>query len=85
MHALFAKQVEISKNLSMWFRCVCGCRVYFPDKAPIPVMTRDQAIKCGAVIPDELEAQPMPIPFPMPLNTPQWMPQAQSPLRRPAQ
>lgn len=70
-HALFAKQVEISKNLTMWFRCVCGTRVYFPDKQMIPNLTRAQAIASGAVIPDELESQPMPIPFPV---EPTWQP-----------
>jgi hypothetical protein len=53
-HGLFAKQVTRSKNGNLWFRCVCGLRGYAPSGAPVPKMTRDAALKAGALIPDEM-------------------------------
>lgn len=56
-HAPFAKQVERSDKGNLWFRCVCGFRGYFTkdvEEALNRMMTKQQAIATGRLIPDEL-------------------------------
>ena len=53
-HGLFAKQVDRSDKGNLWFKCVCGFRGYAPKGSKIPVMTKEAAIKAGALIPDEM-------------------------------
>ena len=53
-HGLFAKQVDRSDKGNLWFRCVCGFRGYAAKGAKIPTMTREAAMKAGAIIPDEM-------------------------------
>jgi len=53
-HGLFAKQVSRSEKNVLYAFCVCGFRMFAAKGDPLPKMTRDAALKVGAMIPDEM-------------------------------
>lgn len=53
-HGLFAKQVQRSPKGVLYAFCVCGFRMFAAKGDPVPKMTREAAIKAGALIPDEM-------------------------------
>lgn len=52
MHGLVARQVQRSAKGTLWFRCGCGFRGYFPQAAPVPGMTQQEVIASGGIIPE---------------------------------
>jgi hypothetical protein len=61
-HVLIAKQVKRGPSGGMFFLCVCGFRGYYPKSQKTLPHTRDEVLKAGAIIPDELAIVAAPSP-----------------------
>jgi hypothetical protein len=50
-HPLFALEVvQKIETGNLWVKCLCGIRIHF-DNNKLPTMTKEQAVKAGAMLP----------------------------------